>query len=127
VLSAYFSIVLVFLLYAVILSCINGVTQYVIIALNRQRTLTVAFGVVAIFNIAANLIFIPRYSYPAAAVVTILSEFVLWGVFYVVLISELGRVNWLRTLWRIISPVSSPAQRRSGGQASTGGWPSPSA
>ncbi len=88
-------------IWSILIGWINSVTQYVIIALNRQRTLTVAFVVVAAFNIGANLIYIPRYSYVAAAFITILSEFVLWGMFYTVILSELGRIDWLATLWRV--------------------------
>ena len=76
-------------------------TQYVIIALNRQRTLTIAFAIVSAFAIGTNLYFIPRYSYPAAAVIAILSELVLLGMFYVVVLSELGRIPWFKMLWRI--------------------------
>ncbi len=88
-------------IWAMTVGWMNSVTQYVIIALNRQRTLTIAFVVGAAFNIVANLIYIPRYAYIAASLITILSEIVLWGVFYVVILSELGRVNWLATLWRV--------------------------
>lgn len=95
------AIALQIFIWSILIGWINGVTQYVIIALNRQRALTVAFLAGAAFNIVANLIFIPRYSYPAAAVVTILSELVLWGLFYTVILSELGKVNWLKVLWRI--------------------------
>jgi O-antigen/teichoic acid export membrane protein len=95
------AIALQIFIWSILIGWINSVTQYVIIALNRQRTLTIIFVVAAAFNIIANLITIPRYSYPAAAFITILSEFVLWGMFTVVLMSELGRVNWLAALWRI--------------------------
>jgi O-antigen/teichoic acid export membrane protein len=88
-------------IWAMTFGWINSVTQYVIIALNRQRTLTVAFLVVSAFNIAANVLLIPRYSYLASAVIAILSEFVLWGLFYVVILSELGRVSWAAALGRV--------------------------
>ncbi|MCC6904566.1 MAG: oligosaccharide flippase family protein [Anaerolineae bacterium] len=80
---------------------INSVTNYLIIALNRQRVLTWAFIFGAVFNITVNLILIPRYSFVAAAVTTILSEFVLLAFFYLVLIGPLGPINWARILWRI--------------------------
>ena len=88
-------------IWSVVIGWINSVTQYVIIALDRQRTLTIAFVVVLAFNAGANYYYIPQYSYVGAALITILSEFVLWGLFYVVVLSELGRINWARTLWRI--------------------------
>jgi len=95
------AIALQIFIWAMTIGWLNSVTQYVIIALNRQRTLTIAFVIAAGFNITANLIFIPQYSYIAASVITILSEFALWGIFYVVILSELGRINWLATLGRV--------------------------
>jgi O-antigen/teichoic acid export membrane protein len=95
------AIALAIFIWSILIGWINSVTQYVIIALNRQRTLTVAFAVVAVFAVAANLIAIPRYSYPAAAVVAILSEGVLWALFYLVIRGEMGGIGWPRALWRI--------------------------
>lgn len=85
---------------------INSVTNYLIIALNRQRILTWAFVVSVIFNVVANLIFIPPYSYPAAAVITIFSELVLLTFFYLVMRPALGAVRWLRILWRIVAATA---------------------
>ncbi len=48
--------------------------SYVLIALEKQKTLLWISGAGAIFNVAANLIFIPRYSYYAAAATTVLTE-----------------------------------------------------
>lgn len=59
------------------LSYVNGVTQYVLIALGRQRSVTVAFLIVVLFNVAANAAAIPLLSYRGAALVTVLSEVVL--------------------------------------------------
>jgi O-antigen/teichoic acid export membrane protein len=82
------------------LSFVNNVTHYVLIAVNQQRYLTKAFVVGALFNIGANLIFIPLYSYRAAAVITILSELVLLVPFYIGIRRHVGKVDWLRMLWR---------------------------
>ena len=95
------AVALAIFIWSILIGWINSVTQYVIIALNRQRTLTIAFAVVTVFAVAANLIAIPRYSYAAAAVVAILSEGVLWGLFTLVIVSELGRINWAGVLGRI--------------------------
>jgi O-antigen/teichoic acid export membrane protein len=85
---------------------INSVTNYVIIAVNRQRMLTWAFVIGVVFNVAANLAFIPRYSYRAAAAITILSEMVLLTFFYLVMRPALGRVPWARILWRILAATA---------------------
>lgn len=63
------------------LSYVNGITQYVLIALNQQRYLTGAFLLATGFNIAANLIAIPRFGMEGAAVTTVLSEVVLLAPF----------------------------------------------
>ncbi len=59
------------------LSYCNGLTQYVLIAAGKQRMLTGAFAAALVFNVIANLIMIPRFSYVGAAVVTVVSEVVL--------------------------------------------------
>lgn len=81
-------------------SCINQVTQYVLIALDQQRFLTKAFMIGVAFNLIANLIFIPMYSYQAAAVIAILSEIVLLIPFYYCLRRHLAPLPWLSIVWR---------------------------
>ncbi len=79
---------------------INSVTNYVLIALGQQRALTRAFIIGLTFNVIANLIFIPIYGYPAAAVITILSEIVEGTPFYITLHRTLAPIPWFRILWR---------------------------
>jgi O-antigen/teichoic acid export membrane protein len=62
-------------------SFVNGLTQYVLIALDRQRWLTGAFMAAAVFNVGVNLLVIPVFGIYGAAAVTILSELVLLGPF----------------------------------------------
>jgi O-antigen/teichoic acid export membrane protein len=81
------------------LSFVNGLTQYVLIALNRQRWITFSFAIAATFNVVANMIVIPLYSYSGAAAVTIASEAVLllpflWGL------RDVGAPPLLVMLWR---------------------------
>ena len=59
------------------LSFFNGLTQYVLIAAGRQRWITPAFAGAALFNVVANVALIPRFSYVAAAGVTIATEVLL--------------------------------------------------
>jgi O-antigen/teichoic acid export membrane protein len=59
------------------LSYANGLTQYVLIAAGRQRLLTAAFVAALVFNVVANVLLIPRFSYVGAAWVTVASELVL--------------------------------------------------
>ncbi len=81
-------------------SCINQVTQYVLIAIDQQRYLTRAFLIGVGFNIVANLIFIPTYSYKAAAVITVFSELALLVPFYHCVRKNLGAVPWAEIAWR---------------------------
>jgi O-antigen/teichoic acid export membrane protein len=92
--------VLAILIWFIPLSYVNGVTQYVLIALHRQGAITLAFLVTACFNLAVNLVLIPRWGLLAAAAVTIASEFVLYLPFRHVLMRELGSAPLLRVVWR---------------------------
>ena len=71
------AIALQILIWFLPLSFVNGLTQYVLIALGLQARITVAFAVAAIFNVTANLILVPTYGYVAAASTTIATEVVL--------------------------------------------------
>ncbi len=81
-------------------SYVNSVTQYVLIAIDQQRFLTRAFLIGVTFNIVANLIVIPLYSYKGAAVVTILSEWALLIPFYYAVRKHLGPLPWLSLIWQ---------------------------
>lgn len=82
------------------LSYVNGVTQYLLIALDRPRTITVAFGLAAVFNFSFNLAFVPRYGVSAAAVATVLAEIVLYLPLWWVLRREIQPAPLWRLLWR---------------------------
>ena len=58
-------------------SYVNGLVQYLLIALEKQRFITICFLGAAIFNIAGNLILIPIYGIIGAGIITVLSELVL--------------------------------------------------
>ena len=79
---------------------INSVTQYVLIAIQQQSFLTRAFVLGAVFNIAANVLLIPRYGYVAAAAVTALSEVALFIPFYYCVRKNLTTLPWLDVFWR---------------------------
>lgn len=82
------------------LSFINGLLQYVLIAINRQWVIARAFLIGALFNLTVNLVTIPLFGLYAASVVTILSEVVLLFVFLPFMRQE-GLVPPLFTLtWR---------------------------
>ena len=90
-------------------SCVNQVTQYVLIAIQQQRFLTHAFLIGVAFNLTANLIFIPLYSYQASAVITTLSELALLISFYWCVRRNLTPVPWARFFWRPILATAAMA------------------
>ena len=65
-------------------SYINAITQYVLIALDQQKWIAIAFALATAFNLITNIIFVPRYGYAAAAATTVLSELVLLAPFVVI-------------------------------------------
>jgi len=93
-------IALQIMIWSIPIGWINSVTNYVIVALDRQRTLTIAFVVGVAFNLITNLIFLPLYSYRAAAMITIFSEGALFLSFYWIIRQEVGAMRWHRALWR---------------------------
>lgn len=82
------------------LSYVNGVIQYALIAVNRQRAITAAFGIAVVFNVVTNLIWVPRYSYRAASVITILTEIVLLAFLWLTIRREIGPLPLLQQAWR---------------------------
>ncbi|HET7035490.1 MAG TPA: flippase [Thermomicrobiaceae bacterium] len=77
------------------LSYVNGVTQYVLIAVDRQRTISVAFALGAAFNLGANLLLVPRFSYMASSAITVATEAVLFVPLAIAMRRVLGNPGWL--------------------------------
>jgi O-antigen/teichoic acid export membrane protein len=95
------AIALQIMIWSIPFGWINSIVNYILIALGQQSKLTRAFVIGLTFNISANLILIPRFSFVAAAVVTILSELVEGLVFMFYLERSLGSIQWIRLLWRL--------------------------
>lgn len=66
--------VLRILLFATVISYINHLTGYSLIAFGRQKTSMFIALAALVLNVLGNLLFIPLYSYTAAAVITIATE-----------------------------------------------------
>ena len=86
------------IIWSIPIGFINSVTQYVLIAVNQQRTLTRAFLMGVVFNVVGNLILIPRLGYVGAALTTIFSEFSLLFPFYYIVRRHVGTVPWLQVV-----------------------------
>jgi O-antigen/teichoic acid export membrane protein len=72
---------------------INSLTQYVLIALDRQRYLTRAYLVGFGFSFVANLLLMPRFGYRASALLHIGAELVLFVPFILGVLRELGKID----------------------------------
>ncbi len=79
---------------------LNSVTNYVLIALGLERMQPRAFAIAVGFNIVTNILLIPRFSFVAASVTTILSEVVLMAVFAFYLRQRMRDVDILSLMWR---------------------------
>jgi O-antigen/teichoic acid export membrane protein len=82
------------------LSYVNGVTQYVLIAANRQKSISVAFAAAVGFNFLSNLLLVPVYGYVAAAGITIATEFVLFAPLLLAMRRYVGDPGWVGLLGR---------------------------
>jgi O-antigen/teichoic acid export membrane protein len=78
----------------------NSVTNYMLISLGLEKKLTGAFVVGVSFNAILNLIFLPRYSYVAASVITILSEIALLSLFAYYMRPAMPGIGWLKIIKR---------------------------
>lgn len=79
---------------------LNSVTNYVLIALGLEHLQPRAFALAVGFNIVANVLFLPRFSYVAASIITILSEMVLLSLFYFFLRQKWPGLDWAGLLGR---------------------------
>ena len=82
------------MIWSIPIGFINSVTQYTLIAVNQQRFLTRAFLLGVAFTAAANLIFVPRFGYLAAAIIQIPAELVLFLAFDWAVRRHVAPISW---------------------------------
>jgi len=87
--------VLRILVFATFIAYFNHLTGFSLIAFRKQKTLLVVGLTALIFNVLANLLFVPKYSYNASAIITIATE----GL--VLLLSSIA-------IWKTIGIVPTP-------------------
>ncbi|MFA5010146.1 MAG: flippase [Patescibacteria group bacterium] len=68
--------VLQIIIWTTLLSFIGAVLTYTLIAAGKQILLTIPYIIAAVFNIVANLLVIPRYSYIGASYITVATELI---------------------------------------------------
>ena len=94
------AIALQIIIWSIPFGWLNSVTNYVLIALGMERVQPRAFAVAVGFNILFNWWLIPRYSFVAAGIITILSELVLLVIFAYFLRKRGAGVDWLHLVAR---------------------------
>lgn len=80
----------------IVLHGVGLVLSTMLVSQNKARTITIAFGVTAAFNIAANLALIPLLSMRGAALVTTVSELILVVSLAAAAHSVVQRLDWRR-------------------------------
>jgi O-antigen/teichoic acid export membrane protein len=81
-------------------SFLNGVTQYLLIAINQQRFITLSFLLATGFNLLANLLLIPAFGYLGAAATTVASEWILMIPFWRCVRRHLPSIPVAHLAWR---------------------------
>jgi O-antigen/teichoic acid export membrane protein len=100
------AVALQLVIWSIPIGWMNSVTNYVLIAFNRERLLTWAFIAGVSFNFTANLIFLPRYGIVAASIITILSELVLLLLFARFLRPAMPDIGWLKIIKRPLAATA---------------------
>ena len=94
------AVVLQILIWSIVFGWLNSLTNYVLIALDRQRYVLVASGLRVAFTVVANLLLVPALGHVASALIIIAGELLLILLFYIDLRNQLGSVQWGMTLGR---------------------------
>ena len=85
------------------ISFINGVFQYVLVAMNQQRRLVPAFVAAVTFNLVGNMLLVPIYGARASAALTICTEIVIFAALVIVARQAPVGINLpgvIRRIWR---------------------------
>ena len=87
------------------LGCIffSNLFNVILISGNKQKKLMVIMLIAAIFNVVFNLIFIPRYSYMAAAVISVITEFFVAVATFYVVAKDLDYFPKAEKFWAILA------------------------
>ena len=94
------AIALRILVWSILFGWVNSLTNYVLIALNRQRYVVQASAARVIFAVIANAVLVPRFGYAASAWIIIGGELILSMLFALELRRGLDRVAWAQMVGR---------------------------
>ena len=94
------AIALRLLVWSIVFGWINSLTNYLLIALDRQRYVVAASAARVVFAVAANLLVVPRFGYVASTWIIIGGELMLNVLFAIDIRRQLGGVAWGKTVGR---------------------------
>jgi len=89
-------------IWLILLNWINALGQYALIALQRQKTLSLILGIGLGLSVIGNVMLVPTYSYVASALLKVGVEALMWGMQTLVLRHSAGRLGWRSLLKRFI-------------------------
>jgi len=93
-------VILQLLIFATAIIFVNVIFSYSIVIFNKQRKTIFAYIITAIFALTAYIIFIPIYSYYAAAIITILAELMIFIFNFVISTRTSGFIPKLNILYK---------------------------
>ena len=93
-------VVLQILIFATAIIFVNVIFSYSIVIFNKQRKTIIAYIITAIFALTAYIIFIPIYSYYAAAIITILAELMIFIFNFVISTKASGFIPNLSIIYK---------------------------
>jgi O-antigen/teichoic acid export membrane protein len=94
--------VLRILIWSIVFGWINSLTNFALIALNRQRYVFIASGIRVVFALISSLVFVRSFSYVASAWIMVAGELLLVVLFHVDLRRHLEKVALVQVLGRPI-------------------------
>ena len=111
---------------AIVLYPVAQISASLLVGRDRQRTVALVYGLVALENVLANLVLIPAFSLQGAAAGTSLSQALITVPFFALALKTTGRIDVLRVLAApvlaaLVSGVAMVALRGSFGLAVAAG------
>ncbi len=95
--------VLVVLLASLVFIFFGALYSNILIAIGKQKFLTLIYGLGAVFNFGLNLFFIPRFSYTGAAITTLLTELAVTVAMAWILYRKIKFVPSFRPAWSALA------------------------
>jgi O-antigen/teichoic acid export membrane protein len=89
------------LIWSILFGWINSLTNYVLMALDRQRQVMLTSAARVVFAVVGNLLFVRQFGYIASAAIIVGGELLLLVLFAIDLHRQLGAVGWVKLLWRV--------------------------